>query len=173
MRHETHIPAQQTKTEEDVRIPRSHEDSRGPQGHQAPSPSRPQESSSLNLPRGLGFPKSVRLRKRQEFLALQKRGQRIVGKQICLDYQLASSEIPRLGITASSKYGNAPERSRFKRLVREVFRKHFALFPSHIQLNVLPRQRAKEATEEQICSELLSLVRSIAKEPKESLYAQS
>ncbi|HAB99038.1 MAG TPA: ribonuclease P protein component [Parachlamydiales bacterium] len=170
MRHETHIPAQQTKTEEDTRIPRPHEDSRRPQGHQAPSSSRPQETGCLKLPRGLSFPKEVRLRKRHEFLALQKRGQRAVGKRICLDYQLASSDMPRLGITASSKYGNAPERSRFKRLVREVFRKHFTLFPPHIQINVLPRQRAKEASEEEIRLELFSLIHSIA---KESLYAQS
>lgn len=164
MRHETHIPAQQTEAEEDIWIPRPHEDSRRPQGDQKTATSRPQEARRLN------FPKAVRLRKRQEFLALQKRGRRIVGKQICIDYQMASSETPRLGITASSKYGDAPERNRFKRLVREVFRKHFALFPPHIQLNVLPRQRAKEATEEGIRIELLSLVRSAL---KESLYAQS
>jgi ribonuclease P protein component, eubacterial len=170
MRHETHIPAQQTKAEEDTWIPRSHEDTRRPQGDQAPPPSGSQEPSCLVLPRRLGLPKSVRLRKRQEFLALQKRGQRLVGKQICLDYLLASSAPPRLGITASSKYGNAPERSRFKRLVREAFRKNFPLLPPGLQLNVLPRQRAKGATEEQIRLEFLSLIKGAL---KEIVYAQS
>lgn len=166
MRHETHIPAQQTEAEKDIWIPRPHEDSRRPQGDQTAPSSRPQEARCLK------FPKAVRLRKRQEFLTLQKRGQRLVGRQICLDYQMASSKIPQLGITASSKYGNAPERNRFKRLVREVFRKHFTLFPPHMQLNVVARQRAKKATEETIRLELLSLVRQAVKESKEVLYAQ-
>jgi ribonuclease P protein component len=170
MRHETHIPAQQIKTEENIRIPCPHEDARGPQGDQTPPPSRSQKPGCLILPERLGLPKSVRLRKRQEFLVLQKRGQRLVGKQICLDYLLVSSESPRLGITASSKYGNAPERSRFKRLIREVFRKNFPLLPSGLQLNILPRQRAKGATEEQIRSEFLSLIRTAL---KEIVYAQS
>lgn len=51
----------------------------------------------------------------------------------------------RLGITASSRYGNAVERNRFKRLVREAFRTSFSrLLPSQ-EIHVVPRQLAKNA----------------------------
>ncbi len=155
MKHETHIPAQQIEAEEDVRVPCPHEDSRGAQSDQTPSPSWPQKTGRLT------FSKQSRLRKRREFVRLQKEGQRLVGKHTCVDYRFALSESPRLGITASSRFGNAPERSRFKRLVREVFRKNLPHFPSSIELNVIPRQKAKGASEEDIRSELLTIMNSV------------
>ncbi|MBX9744652.1 MAG: ribonuclease P protein component [Chlamydiales bacterium] len=85
----------------------------------------------------------------------------MVGKLLCVDYHLGSSKTTRLGITAPSRYGNAPERNRFKRLVREVFRKNLCQFPSNLELNVAPRQRAKKASEADIRQELLDILCSI------------
>lgn len=67
----------------------------------------------------------------------------------------------RLGITAPSRYGNAPERNRFKRLVREVFRKNLCHIPSDFEFSVAPRQRAKKASEDDIRQELLDILCSI------------
>lgn len=164
MRHETHIPAQQNQAQENVWIPRPHEDSRRPQGDPPPPSGRPQKLSRLT------YPKRYRLRKRSDFLHLQKKGQRLVGKRLCIDYRPAESAFSRLGITASSRYGDAPERSRFKRLVREAFRKSSSFFPSPIDLNVIPRQRAKGASAEEIRLELVALIRSAA---KDASHAQS
>jgi ribonuclease P protein component len=152
MRHEAYIPTQQTETEKNLRIPSPYEDGRGPQGNQPPPESRTQKASSLK------FPKEYRLRTRREFLRLQKSGQRIVGKLICVDYRLTDSDKPKLGITASSRYGDAPERSRFKRLAREAFRTSVATLPPNIEINVVPRQRAKGASSTQVRTELLSLL---------------
>jgi ribonuclease P protein component len=153
MKDEAHISAQQIKTKKNPWIPGSDENSRRTEGHQTPPSSGTQKACSLK------FPKHLRLKNRREFLLLQKTGQRLVGKFICLDYRLAEWELPKLGITASSRYGDAPERNRFKRLAREAFRASFHDLPPNIELNIVPRQRAKCASAEQIRIELVGLVK--------------
>ena len=66
------------------------------------------------------FPKSGRLRKRSDFLAVQRAGKTQHGR-----YFVVVSEKNgrgRLGITVSKKVGNAVVRNRVKRLVREFVR---------------------------------------------------
>ena len=155
--HETHIPTQQNETKKIFRIPRADENPRGPQSDQPPPPSRPQKASRLK------FPKTSRLTTRREFVHLQRGGKRLVGKLICIDYRWASSGGPRLGITASTRYGDSHERNRFKRLVREAFRTSLPSLPPHIEVNVVPRQRAKGATSQLVQEELLSLIQQTAR----------
>ena len=59
----------------------------------------------------------------------------------------------RLGITVTRRFGNAPQRNRFKRLVREAFRKRQHDFPP-MDLVVRPRSAALNATLEQIEKDL-------------------
>src|SRR5437660_1044190 len=119
--HETDLPTQQTPPQKNHRVPRPHENSRRPQGDQSPPPPRPQETGSLN------FTKNMRLRSRKEFQGVVKQGDRRVGRFLCIDCRPA--KLLKLGISASSRYGSAPERNRFKRLVREAFRKNYASLP--------------------------------------------
>lgn len=69
-----------------------------------------------------GFPKSARLRKRPEFIHLSRSGR----KQHTANFVVITRETDRsearLGITVSSKVGNAVVRNRVKRLLRECFR---------------------------------------------------
>ncbi|MES2272681.1 MAG: ribonuclease P protein component [Chlamydiota bacterium] len=103
------------------------------------------------------FPKSLRLRSRFEFQRVARQGERRVGKFLCIDCR--PSEKLRLGISASAKYGTAPERNRFKRLVREAFRKSYdRLLPSHLDLNIIPRQKAKQASSLDVMNELVHLL---------------
>ncbi|MBS0626143.1 MAG: ribonuclease P protein component [Verrucomicrobia bacterium] len=90
-------------------------------------------------------------------MRLQKSGQRLVGKLICVDYRQTESG-PRLGITASSRYGDAPERNRFKRIAREAFRTSLDSIPQKLDIHLVPRQRAKEATSAEVRNELLALL---------------
>ncbi len=150
MDHETHLSTQQTPPQEDRWIPSSYEDSRGPQGDQQTPQSGPQKISRLR------FSKGIRLRKRGEFQSVAKKGKRLVGRYLCIDYHPAQKA--RLGISASVRYGSSPERNRFKRLVREAFRQTYSSLPP-FDLNIIPRQSAKQASCSNILDELIRLLK--------------
>ena len=102
------------------------------------------------------FPKKLRLRSRFEFQRVARQGERRVGKFLCVD--CFPAEKRKLGISASAKFGTAPERNRFKRLVREAFRKSYDLLQSSsLELNVIPRQRAKQANSSDLMNEFVRL----------------
>lgn len=66
--------------------------------------------------------KSARLRLRREFLAVQERGRKIpAGAYLLLTLDNDRGR-PRLGVTVSSRVGDAVTRNRVKRWVREAFR---------------------------------------------------
>jgi ribonuclease P protein component len=67
------------------------------------------------------FPKSRRLRKRREFLAVQRSGKKIHGRYFVV---VAAHGSGRIGIAVSKKVGNAVKRNRIKRLVREYVRQN-------------------------------------------------
>jgi len=165
MKHETHIPAKQAEAQKNIWLPRPHENSRRKEGHQTPPRSRPKKACSLSVKKtgGFSFPKEFRLTKRRQFLKLQAQGERFVGSFFCMDYRV--STLSKLGITASVRYGNAPERNRFKRLVREAFRKNRPLFPFPCELHILARQRSKKASEKDIQAEMIRLLQTAQQAP--------
>lgn len=69
------------------------------------------------------FPKRLRLRKRREFLAVQRSGRRVVTEHFIVYARPNAERIKRLGITVSTKVGHACFRNKIKRLLREAFRK--------------------------------------------------
>ena len=85
-----------------------------------------------------------RLRRRREFLAVQQRGRRLhAGPLVVLALQSCASRA-RLGVTVSSKIGNAVTRNRIKRWVREAFRAVAAGLPA-VDLVVVARPGADRA----------------------------
>lgn len=144
--NEKNIPAKQAKTKKDPRIQKENEIEKRAQSSLPPSP---QGKSRINR---LIFPKEVRLLRRKEF-QIAKLGKRFVGKYLCVELN-HSGKGARLGISASSKFGDAPERNRFKRMVREAFRLNFSRL-ARGDFHVAPRKFAKEATLDQISKELL------------------
>jgi ribonuclease P protein component len=68
------------------------------------------------------FPKAVRIRRRREFLRLQREGRRRHTAHLIVIRQRAQGATSRLGVTVSTRVGNAVARNRVKRLLREVFR---------------------------------------------------
>jgi ribonuclease P protein component len=147
---ETNIPTNQTPPQTKIRLSRTNENNFGTQGNQSPPQSRPQSSCRLT------FSKRDRLLRRYEFKRLSREGRRLVGQKLCIDYARASKL--RLGITASTHYGSSPERNRFKRLVREVFRLHRDLLPKNLDLNISPRKLAKKASFAEIQNEIFYLL---------------
>lgn len=69
------------------------------------------------------FPKSARLRKRPEFVSLSRTGKKVHSPHFIVISKSNERGESRLGITVSSKVGNALVRNRIKRVVREFFRR--------------------------------------------------
>lgn len=142
MDHETDIQPKQTETKTQIRIPRPHEDGRGPQSHPTP-----QKSGSKSI---------GRLKKNFEFKSVVKGGDRFVGAFLCVDRKKGPSF--KFGITTSRRFGNSPERNRFRRLVREAVRSSIQLLPKDMEIHILPRQMAKSAKMGDIQKELIKLL---------------
>lgn len=132
-KHETNVPTAQpeTKTDSWVSCPHGHTggtrsaQTAPSQGTQAPHRDHPAQAAQP-APRikPQGFPKALRLRRREDFLRVQAKGtRRVRGAFVVLRAERPEGP-SRLGITASRKVGRAVVRNRIKRLVREFFRRH-------------------------------------------------
>lgn len=133
--HETHLPTEQPAAQTDAWFPGTDEHTGragGPQappsqGPQAPDGFHPAQAGALSSAgggRSQRFPPQYRLRKRREFLALQREGRRETVSHFVVITRPKHSPPSRLGVTTSRKVGGAPTRNRIRRLVREFFRRH-------------------------------------------------
>jgi ribonuclease P protein component len=161
--NETDLPTYETPPQTEIRLPRPHENHKRAESDQPAPQSRPQGPLQIDCSATIRrtFSKKDRLLKRREYKRLSREGRRLVGVRLCIDCAKTSpktSQETRLGITASTHYGNAPERNRFKRLVREAFRLGRAQIPSGVDLNVIPRKLAKTATLAEIQTEIFRLL---------------
>lgn len=105
------------------------------------------------------FPKKLRLRKRFEFQKFSHDSKRFLGTFLVIDYRKNGLTHSRLGITVTRRYGNACERNRFKRLVRETFRILYPKLPPGIDLNIKPRSAAKASIYSSFEKELLDFIK--------------
>jgi ribonuclease P protein component len=89
------------------------------------------------------YPKTARLRRRRDFLAVQQRGRRLYAAEVLVLALHTGGDRPRIGITVSSKVANAVARNRVKRWVREAFRAVRTDLPP-VDLVVVARRGAAE-----------------------------
>jgi ribonuclease P protein component len=85
--------------------------------------------------------RTARLRRRREFLEVQGRGYRIVSGELVVLALDSGGARPRIGITVSSKVGNAVERNRVKRWIRAAWREVAGDLPA-VDLVVVSRPAA-------------------------------
>jgi ribonuclease P protein component len=88
--------------------------------------------------------RSARLRRRREFLEVQQRGRRIYSGELLVVALASGTPRPRIGITVSSKVGNAVERNRVKRWIREGWRSVCRGLPA-VDVVVIARPAALDA----------------------------
>ena len=105
------------------------------------------------------YPKAARIRRRREFLRLQRSGQRRHTAHLVLIRSSASLPLSRLGVTASKKIGNAVVRNRIKRMIREAFRHLQRDVQPPADLVVIAKPDARNLTYALAAAELASLLR--------------
>ncbi len=86
------------------------------------------------------FPKTARLRKSSEFQHLYKN--RCSAANDVLIVLACPNDLGRcrLGLSVSKKVGNSPVRNRWKRLIREAFRKRRSKFVQNLDIVVIPQK---------------------------------
>lgn len=133
------------------------------------------------------WPKAERIRKRGEYVRIQRGGRKLSTAHF-LAFVLPSSTGPtvqtgpatrtdlppspqtppvllpepaatRLGVTVSRKVGGAVVRNRVKRLVREAFRRNKHTLPKGLLLVVVAKSEAASARYEQVEAELREIAR--------------
>jgi ribonuclease P protein component len=166
---EANLSAEQPTTQKNARVPRSHEQPRGTagtetparQGTQATHGEHPSQATGLVHPgcADQRLPRARRIRKRAEFLALQRIGRRRAGARLVVIMAPRPASPSRLGITASRRVGGAVVRNRFKRIVREFFRRHQTAIVPPQDVLVIARPAAAQASYADIAHELASALR--------------
>jgi ribonuclease P protein component len=98
-----------------------------------------------SIKKSKAFPKALRLRNRREFLAVQDRGAKV--SVDCLLAIVLPNELAftRLGLTVSSKVGNAVVRNRIRRKLRELFRSRQQALPKGLDVVLIAKGSAANA----------------------------
>lgn len=103
---------------------------------------------------GERFPKSARLTKRSEFVALSRGGRRVHTSHFIVLSKNTDKGENRLGVTVSAKVGKAVVRNRIKRLLREFFRRHRHEISSRRDFVVIAKKDAGKLSLREILGEL-------------------
>ena len=88
------------------------------------------------------FPKEKKILNRADFVKLNRSGKRLHTKNFTLITKQNGQGVTRLGVTVSKKTGNAVERNRVKRRVREFFRLNKTDFPQGYDIVIVAKKDA-------------------------------
>jgi ribonuclease P protein component len=106
------------------------------------------------------FPKQARLRKRPEFRNLARTGKKYHTANFVIITKNSDRCQTRLGVTVSSKVGNAVVRNRVKRVVREFFRRCRHEIRPHKDVLIIARKGAADLSLRETARELRGCFRS-------------
>jgi ribonuclease P protein component len=107
------------------------------------------------------FPKQNRILNRNDFDRIVENGSKVVSSRLVV-IALNNVSSSRLGLIVSKKVGNAVERNRVKRMVREAFRHRLPNLAGW-DLVVIGRAKAKSSTSHEIERDLDYCLRHLVK----------
>lgn len=122
-----------------------------------PSPARPTPSFRLR--------KQEHLLRRRDFLRVQGEGKKFISPHFLWFGSPSPDGLLRIGLTVSKRVGTAVVRNRVKRLLREAFRHHKALFPPTWELVAIARPEAARVELAQVQAELMQAARRLTPLP--------
>jgi ribonuclease P protein component len=96
------------------------------------------------------FKKDDRILKRSEFLDLTRSGRKLQNDCFIAFFKPGRFDSPRLGITVTRKVGNAAQRNRIKRLVREYFRLNRQHLNQNWDINIVAKKKAADLSSEKV-----------------------
>ena len=108
------------------------------------------------------LPKKVRLLKRAQFLTLSKQGKKVYTDCFIANILKRKAQNNRIGITVSKKVGNAVERNRIKRIIREYFRHNKENISGPMDISIIARKGLTTLSTGQIIEKLDKLFSKIA-----------
>jgi ribonuclease P protein component len=91
------------------------------------------------------FPKTDRILKRELFRRVYEQGRKVQFKYFTAFVLAKQDDGARIGVTTTRKIGNAVERNRARRLVREAFRKNKWLAPNGVDIVINVKRPLVEA----------------------------
>jgi ribonuclease P protein component len=144
-------------------------------------PNRADESSTGEEPKGesvwrvrsylkmkacplrFSFTKADRILKRNEFIALSKSGRRAQNADFIAYFLPARYNQSRLGVTVTKKVGQAVERNRIKRFVREFFRLNRHCLSGKWDINIIAKRQSAGINSEKAYRSLQDIFDRISK----------
>src|SRR5512133_657276 len=107
-----------------------------------------------------GFGRDRRIRQGRDFARLKRQGQRLSCGCLVANWQVSPSGArSRLGVITSGKIGNAVERNRARRLMREAFRLHQQELAVAVDLVLVARASIVGKGFDQVEKDFLTTVR--------------
>lgn len=104
------------------------------------------------------FRPQERIKKRKDFLLIYKKGRRYKGKYFNLIYISNSLEFSRVGLVVSRKIGNAVQRNKVKRWMRDLFRKNKNLIKNSVDMIIIPKKEILEQAWPSLRQEYLAAI---------------
>lgn len=111
---------------------------------------------------GRGFSKEERILSRRDFLRAQGRGKKITTPHLIGVWVPSRAKRRRVGLTVSTKVGNAVERNRVKRWLREIYRHDKGRLPDTIDLVIIARSGAADAGHGPLQREFLEIAKRLS-----------
>lgn len=111
---------------------------------------------------GETFPSDERLRKRWEFLRVQGRGKKVHTRHLLALALPSLRGRRRVGLTVSTKVGNAVQRNLVKRWLREIYRKERDALPDRIDLVLVAKSGADSVGFEGLRDEVREIAARLA-----------